>query len=129
MRIFVPQNASARAVLFVQQFYPAAPELPDHFKHDETFVRVVDTGGVGMYDHVLTAKRLTFEVWGSSWEEAGEVAAHVYALLRAWPQLEDGVYWRGSLSAPQRFPDETRKPRYVMTVELAFRATEEAMDG
>lgn len=129
MQLFVPPNASAMAVRFLGGFYTAGAELPDNFTHNSTFVRVVDTGGRGTYDRVLVAKRLTVEVWGQSWEEAGEVASHVYALLRAWPELEDGVYWRSSLSAPQRFPDETRKPRYVMTVELAFRAAEEAHVG
>lgn len=129
MQLFIPPNALARAVLFLKGFYPAGPELPDKFGHDAVFVRVVDTGGAGAYDHVLVEKRLTVEVWGSTWEEAGDVAGHVYALLRAWPQLENGVYWRRPLSGPQRFPDETRKPRYVMTVELAFRTAEEAHVG
>lgn len=129
MRLFIPPDGAARAVRFLQGYYPAAPELPDAFAYDSTFVRVVDTGGRGYYDHVLTAKRLTVEVWGGTWEQAGTAANRVYGLLRAWPEVEPGVYWRGSLSAPQRFPDETRKPRYVMTVEVAFRTTEEALNG
>lgn len=129
MNLYIAPDAAARAVLFLGGYYTTGVELPDRFRHDETFVRVVDTGGAGYYDHVLIEKRLTVEVWGASWAEAGSTASHVYALLRAWPELENGVYWRRSLSAPQRFPDETRKPRYVMTVDMAFRATEEAHVG
>lgn len=129
MQLFVPPNAAARAVRFLKGYYPAGPELPDTFAYDSTFVRVVDTGGRGYYDRVLIAKRLTVEVWGGTWEQAGATANRVYGLLRVWPGLEPGVYWRGSLSAPERFPDDTRKPRYVMTVELAFRATEETLNA
>jgi len=128
--LMIPPDASTRAVLFLKKHYPAVGhDLPEGFAYDRTFVRVVDTGGAGTYDHALHEKRLTVEVWAETWKIATEVASRVYALLRVWPYTEPGVYWRRSLSAPQRFPDETRKPRYVMTVELAFRATEEATNG
>ena len=87
-------------------------------------IRALDAG---VYDHVLDETRLTVDVWAVSSPRASELGRMIYALLRAWPGVEPGVYRRDGWSRPAYFPDsDTRNPRYVLTAMFSFRG--EAVD-
>lgn len=93
----------------------------DYTEASDPFLRITDTGGAGVRDVVIEDVRLTVDVWAPARGQASEIARTVYAVLQRWPYQDPGVYWRGTVSRPQYYPDETRIPRYVLTVSLAFR--------
>ena len=84
-------------------------------------VVVTDTGGAGVYDVIYEAARITIDVWAPTRAMASEVARTVYGLLRHWQYHDTRVYWQGTVTRPSYYPDETRVPRYTLTVTLGFR--------
>lgn len=101
---------------------PAGFALPDDYTaRSGPFLKIHDTGGPGAYGIAFEEVRLTVEVWASSRGQASELARTVYGLLRQWPQVDARVRWRSTVGRPQFYPDETRIPRYVLTVALGFR--------
>lgn len=113
---------AARDYLKAQTGHPAGFALPEGYTAASgVFLKIVDTGGAGAYSIALEDVRLTVEVWAASRGLASEVARTVYGLLRSWPEQDGRVKWRGTVGRPQFYPDETRIPRYVLTVGLAFR--------
>ena len=114
----------ARAIAFLTPYLPAdvwvSQDVPA--ERPAELVAITDTGGAGIHDHVLDETRLTLDVWAPSSPRASELARFIYALLRAWPGLEKGVYRRDGWTRPEYLPDsETRIPRYVLTVTFSFR--------
>lgn len=113
-----------RAIGYLSTFFPLETWISQDVPADraDEMIIVTDTGGAGVYDHVFDETRLTVDVWAKDSPRASEIARTVYALLRAWQEQEPGVYRRQGWSRPRYFPDdETRIPRYVMTVQLSFR--------
>jgi hypothetical protein len=112
----------ARDYLAEQTGHPVGYALPDAYTATSgPFIRITDTGGPGARDVVLEDVRLTVDVWANPRGKASEIARTAYGVLQMWPYQEPGVFWRGTVSRPAFYPDETRIPRYVMTVNLAFR--------
>lgn len=113
---------AARDYLKAVTGHPTGFALPDDYgSASGPFLRITDTGGPGVRDVVLEDVRLTVDVWANPRGQASEIARTVYGVLQRWPYENSGVYWRGTVSRPAYYPDETRIPRYVMTVNLAFR--------
>lgn len=113
-----------RAIAFLTAYLPADVWVSQDIPADrpQELVTVTDTGGAGVHDHVLDETRLTLDVWAPNSPRASQLARTIYALLRAWPGTEPGVYLRKGWSRPAYFPDsETRIPRYVLTVTFSFR--------
>lgn len=102
--------------------HPTGFARPDDYTaRSGPFIRIEDTGGAGVYGIAFEDVRLTVEVYAGSRGQASDIARTVYALLRQWERLDARVKWRGTVSRPQFYPDDTRIPRYVLTVNLAFR--------
>lgn len=113
---------AARDYLRARTGYGAGFALPaDYTASSAPFLKIDDTGGPGAYGIALEEVRLTVEVWASSRGKASEIARTVYGLLRQWPQEDARVRWRSTVGRPQYYPDDTRIPRYVLTVAIAFR--------
>ena len=114
----------ARAIAWLGKFFPLSTWISqdEPANRANEMIIITDTGGAGVYDVVFDETRLTVDVWAQDSVRASEMARTVYALLRAWPGQERDVYMRRGWSRPRYFPDdETRIPRYVLTVQLAFR--------
>lgn len=114
----------ARAIAYLSPYFSLDTWISQDVPADraDEMIIITDTGGAGVYDHVFDETRLTVDVWATDSVRASEMARTVYALLRAWPGQERDVYMRRGWSRPRYFPDdETRIPRYVLTVQLAFR--------
>lgn len=101
----------------------ALPELPAKYDGSEVAVVVTDTGGAGVYDYVLEDVRLTVDAYSRNQADASLTSREMYALMRDWWTVSDSVYWRGTVSRPQWYPDGNWH-RYTFTVALAFRGTE-----
>lgn len=128
--LLVTPDPVVRARSYLQR-YVATVEggVPADWKWAAPLVVLLDGGGGGEYDRVLSEARLTVEASAPTRGEASALARRVLALLRAWQDAERGVYWGGEVSRPAYFPDdETGTPLYVFTVSLVFRAIPEAID-
>lgn len=96
--------------------------LPDDYTATSgPFLKIVDVGGAGAYGIAFEDVRLTVQVYAGTRGQASALARTVDALLRHWPRVDSRVKWRGPVSRPQYYPDDPRMPRYVLTVNLAFR--------
>lgn len=102
--------------------YITVPEGWD-WSTTDPLVIVTDTGGTGERSYVLDDAMLTIEVSSPDALTASETARTVHGLLRAWPSVQSGVYWRGTVMRPTYMPrEDPRVPAYTMTLVLTFRA-------
>lgn len=121
--VLIPQDPVLRARAFLQRYFKRVEmRVPDRWAWRETLILLRDAGGAGEYDRVLSDARLTVEVSDPSVRVASDTARRVLAMLKEWPRIESGVYFRSEVGAPAYFPDdETGTPLYVFTVSLAFK--------
>lgn len=121
--VLLSQDPVLRARAFLKRYFPRVEiRVPTGWDWRSTLVVVRDGGGSGEYDRVLSDARLTVEVSDPSVGVASTVARQVLALLREWPRIESGVYFRAEAGRPAYFPDdETGTPLYTFTVNLAFK--------
>lgn len=128
--VLIAQDPVLRARTFLRRYFSRVEvQVPSGWPWRETLIVLRDGGGAGEYDRVLTDARLTVEVSSPRIADASLTARRVLGLLREWPHLERGVYWRYPASSPAYFPDDdTGTPLYTFTVNLAFKSAVEAIE-
>lgn len=121
--VLLSQDPVLRARSFLKRYFERVEmQVPHDWLWKSTLVVLRDGGGAGEYDRVLSDARLTVEVSDPSVKVASDTARRVLALLREWPRIESGVYFRAEAGRPAYFPDdETGTPLYTFTVSLAFK--------
>lgn len=121
--VLLSQDPVLRARAFLKGYFSRVEiRVPPGWDWKSTLVVIRDGGGAGEYDRVLSDARLTVEVSDPSVKVASDTARQVLALLREWPRIESGVYFRAEAGRPAYFPDdETGTPLYTFTVSLAFK--------
>lgn len=121
--VLLSQDPVLRARSFLKRYFERVEmQVPRDWPWKSTLVVLRDGGGAGEYDRVLSDARLTVEVSDPSVKVASDTARQVLALLREWPRIESGVYFRAEAGRPAYFPDdETGTPLYTFTVSLAFK--------
>lgn len=121
--VLLSQDPVLRARSFLKRYFERVEiQVPHDWPWKSTLVVLRDGGGAGEYDRVLSDARLTVEVSDPSVKVASDTARQVLALLREWPRIESGVYFRAEAGRPAYFPDdETGTPLYTFTVSLAFK--------
>lgn len=121
--VLLSQDPVLRERSFLKRYFERVEiQVPRDWPWKSTLVVLRDGGGAGEYDRVLSDARLTVEVSDPSVKVASDTARQVLALLREWPRIESGVYFRAEAGRPAYFPDdETGTPLYTFTVSLAFK--------
>lgn len=127
--VIVHEDPVLRARAFLRHYFPRVEvAVPSGWPFREQLIVLTDAGGRGEYDTVLSECLLTIEVSAPRIAQASLTARQVHALLRAWPDMESGVYFRSTVSRPAFTPvDETRTPAYTLTVAIAFRGEEQGI--
>lgn len=94
--------------------------------HEGRNVRVIQTGGSGRIDVVLSGFQLTFDSYDDSESDAGELARRVGALVHNLAgTVQDGVTFTAvrSFAAAANLPDPLDdRPRYTQTFEIFAKA-------
>ena len=126
-------DPQVRTIAWLRKHYPKtriSTDVPAGWAWNKLLITVADVGGRGATDVAFDEVRVTIEVSHPDQGEASRVAQQVYGLMRAWPQHEAGVYFRGTIQRPTWWPDdETRTPLYKLTLLLAFRGEQVESDA
>lgn len=100
-------------------------EGPDGQPRHPLFMRVVASGGLGRFAHVLDKANVTIEAWGVDSVAASRLARLAEAHLRFWPYTDARVKRIEQFSAPANLPDPVSgMPRYITSFEITTRAVE-----
>lgn len=83
---------------------------------------VIESDGGNRLDTVRFAQRLRFQVWGSTKQEAADLALIVYALTASCPTGLP-VSAVSNLAGPFRVADESGQPKMFFTAELVVKGS------
>lgn len=103
---------------------PVSTSLPDGYQGRTEHIVVEDTGGAGRREWAFSDRSLVIQIWGANRGETSATAHLLAGALHHWPILEDDVYMRDpdrDVGEPQWYVDDTRIPRYIVTVNPTFR--------
>lgn len=121
--IIVSPDPMLMAREYLARFYRNVHvQTPHGWEFKDLLVVVSDVGGSGNRSIALEDVLLTVEVSHPQIATASRVAREIAGLLREWPYVADGVYWRNMVGRPTFRPDDgTGVPEYILTVSMSFR--------
>ncbi|MDU0349233.1 hypothetical protein [Actinomyces sp. MRS3W] len=103
---------------------PVVSRRPDNGEAPARFVRVIDTGGTGRADRILTVGQVTVDSYAASTGQARDLAATVEAIICDLPATTVPVA-NVTCTSPAELPDpDTGQARYTATYQITTRLTE-----
>lgn len=124
--VIVPPKVTDASVLYLNDSFDddatAHTLVPN--PRPERFVTVERAGGF-MRDRVIFTATLLCEAWGTTDDDASDLADLAYALMLAIPGRHHDVTFFGvdTIAGPAQLPDvQSDQPRYVFTLAVRARA-------
>lgn len=132
--VYVAPDALEMAFGFLGSYLPGSVTLlssvPEEYDWDQggTVVQLGLVSGPGEPLPFLESWVVTAEVIDRDSTVSARVANLVASLLASWQYGTEGVYWRRTVQSPSlQMDDELNLPFYSLSVQLAFRASEETL--